>query len=131
MNRFKKMELSKPSVNILSAEAELKGDILLLGDLRIDGKLYGNIHCEGKLTVGTSGYIEGQITCFNAEIAGEIKGTIGSSGLIILKNSSKFAGDINTKSIMVELGATVSMICKTDKSYETNKDTTDSLKNRF
>lgn len=116
MNRFKTID--KPSVNILSAEVELKGDIKLKGDLRIDGKLYGNIHCEGKLTVGTSGYIEGQIICFNAEIAGEIKGTIDSPGLIILKNSSKFTGDIKTESIMVELGATVSMTCKTEKVYE-------------
>ena len=118
MNRFKKMELSKPSINMLSSSAELKGDIRLEGDLRIDGKLYGNIHCEGKLTLGTSGYIEGQIICFNAEIAGEIKGTIDSPGLIILKNSSKFTGDIKTESIMVELGAIISMTCKTEKSYE-------------
>lgn len=116
--RFRKIDISKPSVNMLSTESELRGDLSLEGDLRIDGKLYGNIHCEGKLTLGTSGYIEGQIICFNAEIAGEIKGTIDSPGLIILKNSSKFTGNINTESIMVELGAIVSMTCKTEKLYE-------------
>lgn len=111
---FKTKDLIKPSVNMLGAITEVKGDISIEGDFRTDGKIYGNIKCTGKITIGATSYIEGQIECEDAEIAGEIKGNIKANGLVILKETSKFTGNINTNKITIETGANVSISCATD-----------------
>ena len=117
--RFKFMlgdkELISPTVNMLSAGTEVKGDIVTSGDLRIDGSLKGNVTCKGKLTIGTTGNIEGQIDCQNAEISGDVNGSIVATELVILKETSKFNGDIDTTKLMVEAGAKLTITCKTNK----------------
>lgn len=110
---FRTKELAIPTVNMLSTGTEVKGDVNINGDFRIDGKLFGNITCTGKLTIGPSGYIEGQIQCKNAEIAGQVKGTLNVDELLTLKETSKFEGDLITDKITIEVGAKTIMTCKT------------------
>lgn len=113
---FATKEFAIPSVNMLGSVTTLKGDIWIDGDFRIDGKLFGNIKCTGKITIGTTGYIEGQLECKDAEISGVVKGSIKAIGLITLKESSTFTGDITTSKIMVESGSKISITCVTDVS---------------
>lgn len=99
------------SVNIVGAGTVIEGDITTNGDMRIDGSHTGSINVKGKLVVGVSGSIEGEIICQNADISGTIKGKIGVAELLSLKASSKLTGDIITNKIAVEPGATFSGSC--------------------
>jgi cytoskeletal protein CcmA (bactofilin family) len=100
-----------PSVNILGAGTKIEGDIVTNGDIRIDGTLTGSINVKGKLVVGASGSIEGEIICQNADISGTVKGKIGVAELLSLKASAKLTCDIITNKIAVEPGATFSGSC--------------------
>ncbi len=100
-----------PSVNIIGAGTSIDGDITTNGDMRIDGNLTGSINVKGKLVVGQSGTVEGEIICQNADIMGTIKGKIGVAELLSLKATSKLNGDIITNKIAVEPGATFSGSC--------------------
>ena len=100
-----------PSVNIIGAGTVIEGDITTNGDMRIDGSLTGTINVKGKLVVGASGAVEGEIICQNADISGTIKGKIGVAELLALKSSSKLTGDIITNKIAIEPGATFSGSC--------------------
>jgi cytoskeletal protein CcmA (bactofilin family) len=100
-----------PSVNIIGAGTIIEGDITTNGDMRIDGSLTGTINVKGKLVVGASGMVEGEIICQNADISGIIKGKIGVAELLALKSSSKLTGDIITNKIAIEPGATFSGSC--------------------
>lgn len=100
-----------PSVNIIGAGTIIEGDITTNGDMRIDGSLTGSINVKGKLVVGPSGMIEGEIICQNADISGTIKGKIGVAELLALKSSSKLTGDIITNKIAIEPGAAFSGSC--------------------
>jgi len=111
---FGDKELVMPSVNMLGSDVKLNGDISIDGDFRIDGKIYGNIKCTGKITIGAISYIEGQIECKCAEISGEVKGNIKATELITLKESSKITGDINTGKIIIEPGAILFSTCRTE-----------------
>lgn len=106
-----KNNTSEPSVNLIGAGTFIEGDITTNGDIRIDGTLTGSINVKGKLVVGVSGSIEGEIICQNADVSGTIKGKIGVSELLSLKASSKLNGDIITNKIAVEPGATFSGSC--------------------
>ena len=78
---------------------------------RIDGALKGNINITGKLVVGPSGNIEGNIICQNADISGEIHGKVTVSEFLSLKASAKVLGDIVTGKISIEPNATFTGTC--------------------
>jgi cytoskeletal protein CcmA (bactofilin family) len=100
-----------PSVNIIGAGTFIEGDINSNGDMRIDGSLTGTINVKGKLVVGPTGSVEGEIICQNADISGTVKGKIGVAELLSLKSSSKLNGDIITNKIAIEPGAVFSGSC--------------------
>jgi len=108
-----KNELTPPSINMLGAGSEVNGDITIDGDLRIDGKISGNILCSGKLLISSFGYVEGTIKCKNAEISGDVIGSINATDLITLKETSKLNGDIVAGKLIVEAGAILTMKCST------------------
>lgn len=99
------------SINLIGNGTNIVGDITSNGDLRIDGTLNGNLTISGKLVVGTTGKIEGNIQCQNADISGEINGKVTVSELLALKASAKILGDIITGKISIEPNATFTGTC--------------------
>jgi cytoskeletal protein CcmA (bactofilin family) len=93
------------SINLIGNGTIITGDIKSNGDVRIDGVLKGNLSITGKLVVGPSGNIEGNISCQNADVSGEIHGKINVKELLILKSTAKLLGDFVTERIVIENGA--------------------------
>jgi cytoskeletal protein CcmA (bactofilin family) len=100
-----------PSVNIIGAGTVIEGDIRSESDIRIDGTLNGSLLTKGKLVIGPSGSVEGEISCQNADISGIINGKIKVSELLVLKSSSKLTGEIVTNKLSIEPGANFSGSC--------------------
>ncbi|MFC2101557.1 polymer-forming cytoskeletal protein [Bacteroidota bacterium] len=120
MAKVKEQEI--PSINLLSSGTTVKGDIKLAGDFRIDGTLVGTIDCKGKVVVGTSGVIEGEIICQNADFSGQIKAQVKVTGLLTLKESSRFSGDIITNKLAIEPGAKFSGSCQMEHNEHTQSE---------
>ena len=99
------------SVNLIGAGTKIKGNIQSAGDIRIDGTLIGTITSKGKVVVGSTGTVEGEITCENADISGTIKVKISVSNILLLKPTAKLTGDIVTSKLAIESGATFSGSC--------------------
>jgi len=111
-----------PSINLLGAGTTIKGDVKSNGDIRIDGSLVGSIHSKGKIIIGETGRVEGEIVCKNAEISGEAKAQITISELLTLKASAKIQGDITTNKLAIEPGAKFTGTCNMDNAgYKTEK----------
>jgi len=100
------------SVNLLGQGTEINGDIISNGDFRIDGTLKGSIKSKGKIVVGPTGKIEGEMTCKNADLSGEVNAKITISELLTMKSTAKFCGDIITNKLAIEPGAKFSGSCK-------------------
>jgi cytoskeletal protein CcmA (bactofilin family) len=99
------------SINLIGNGTSITGDINSNGDVRIDGALKGNITISGKLVIGISGKIEGNVICQNADISGEIHGKITVNETLSLKTSAKILGDIITAKISIEPNATFTGTC--------------------
>jgi len=97
--------------NHINSDTVIEGSIKARGNLRIDGKLTGSLECQGRVVIGASGVIEGDIRCENAEIEGSIKANITVSELLSLKSTAKVQGDILTKKLAIEPGATFTGSC--------------------
>lgn len=100
-----------PSVNIIGAGTVIEGDIKSDGDIRVDGTLNGSLLTKGKLVLGPTGMVEGEVSCQNADISGTINGKIKVAELLSLKTTSKLTGDISTNKLSIEPGANFSGSC--------------------
>ena len=105
-------EIDASAINIIRSGTEIKGDIICKGDIRIEGKLFGNLQTEGKLVVGESGVIEGNVECANATISGGMKVNINVNELLELKSTANLVGEIVTNKLQIEPGANFSGSCK-------------------
>lgn len=101
-----------PSVNIIGNGTDINGNIKSNGDLRIDGFIKGNIHATGKVVVGSTGRVEGEIICQNADISGDVKAHIKVTELLSLKANAVVSGDILTNKLAIEPGAVFTGACK-------------------
>ncbi len=97
--------------NILSSGTRITGDINAEEDIRIDGTVEGNITCKGKIVVGASSSVIGNIESCNIELLGQVKGNITCRERIILRASSILYGDIKTSIIEIEPGAQFEGAC--------------------
>ena len=98
-------------VNLIGVGTTISGDITSSGDIRVDGTLKGSINTKGKVVVGSTGVVEGDVVCQNADISGELKAKISVSELLSLKTTAKLDGDIVTNKLAIEPGATFSGSC--------------------
>ncbi len=107
-----KTEMESPSINLLGTGTSVKGNIISAGDIRIDGTLIGSIQSKGKVVVGPTGIVEGEIICQNADMSGNIKAHITVTELLTLKSTSRLVGDVKTSKLAIEPGAMFTGSCK-------------------
>ena len=91
--------------NALAAGTTIKGNIITETDFRLDGKVEGDISCNGKIVIGPKGSVTGNIVSENAEILGEVDGSVKVSAKLILKSTAIIKGDIYTQSLEIEPNA--------------------------
>jgi cytoskeletal protein CcmA (bactofilin family) len=98
-------------LNRIVAGTTIEGEINTDSNIRIDGVVKGTITAKGRLVVGASGKIDGNIVCENADIEGTITGKIAINGLLSLKSTARLECDITTKKLSIEPGAVFTGTC--------------------
>ena len=99
-------------INIITNGTIIKGDITATGDFRLDGTLEGNIQLNGKLVVGDTGVVNGNVLCMNANIIGTVNGNLSVKELLSLHNTARVKGDILINKLSIEPGAVFSGKCR-------------------
>jgi cytoskeletal protein CcmA (bactofilin family) len=109
MAMFDKKEVSAVSnpkaMNQLGQGTVINGEINSDADIRIDGMVRGNVISKGKIVLGATGVIEGDIHSENAYLEGRVSGNVEVTDLLILSKTSFVNGDISIKKLVVEEGA--------------------------
>lgn len=107
----KNTEFDFSAMNKIGDGTSINGDINSNGDIRIDGSIVGSVNCKGKLILGASGSVQGDIICANAELSGSVKGNVHVAELLNLKSSATVNGEISTGKLSIEPGANFSGTC--------------------
>ena len=95
------------ATNVLTQGIEINGSIRFTNDMIIDGKVEGEITSEkGKVTIAENATIKGDVKAGEVKLYGKVEGTI-KSDRCELKGKSHLKGDITTKTLSMEEGATL------------------------
>lgn len=94
-------------INFIGAGTTVKGKIRTNDDVRIDGKVEGDINTKTKVIVGEHGKVVGEILANSATISGNIDGSVTTKESITLMKNSQVTGNVSTKNLVVETGAFV------------------------
>lgn len=100
------------SSNVIGKGTVLEGSIETAGNIRIDGRINGNIKSKSKIALGNSCHVDGNISAQNADIEGTVKGRVEISEMLVLKATATVHGDIVTGKLVVEPGAVFNGSCK-------------------
>lgn len=73
------------------------GDVRAEKDMRVDGKIVGQINSQALVHIGPKGRVEGHITCNTIIIEGDVYGNVEAATSITLEASGKLVGDTKTK----------------------------------
>jgi cytoskeletal protein CcmA (bactofilin family) len=90
---------------------KITGDIVTQADFRLDGELIGNFKSNGKLVIGASGIIKGDVNCKNADIEGRFDGKIQVVELLNIKSTATIIGEVSIGKLAVEPGASFTATC--------------------
>ncbi|MBA3833099.1 MAG: polymer-forming cytoskeletal protein [Chthoniobacterales bacterium] len=92
--------------DVLSSDVEIKGSIKFQKELLIDGKVEGEIHSEGVLTIGENADIRAEIKTKSITVYGKVHGNITVAERCELKSKSTLQGDLKAARLVIEEGAT-------------------------
>lgn len=121
MAKYIEPEVNNNVTNHIGVGTQVEGNIISTGDIRIDGQLKGNLETKGKLVLGKTGSVEGEIKCKNSVVEGKIQGKIFVAELLSLKATSKIYGDITTNKLAIEPEAQFTGNCNMNSNVRIEK----------
>ena len=119
---------SSGSNNSIVTGTKLEGTINANSDIRIDGELVGKLFCKGRVIIGPTGMVDGEVDCQNAIIEGKFTGNLKVAELLNVKETASISGDIKTDKINIQAGASFNGNCNMGgQSIKSSKKGNDAL----
>ncbi len=100
------MDTNKGTETIIAADVEITGTIKTTGSIQFNGKLDGDLHCEGATTIGKSATVKGNLFVDSITLEGSITGNVTAKDRIQMLATARVNGDIKAKRLTVEDGVT-------------------------
>lgn len=101
------------SASVFAKDLVVKGDIENQGDLRVDGKLTGNILGTGTITVAEPGEVCGNVEGQRVIVMGRVDGNVTGTQRVEILEKAVVQGDVVSGRISVDEGAVVTGMFKT------------------
>ena len=111
------MAKSEPNVNVnsisrISTGTVIKGEIMSPYDIRIDGTFEGKVQTRGRVVVGETANVKGDIVCENIDLWGKVEGNVFVKDTLALMEGCVVNGNLHIRRLSVELGSTFNGNCR-------------------
>jgi cytoskeletal protein CcmA (bactofilin family) len=90
---------------VLGAGVTLEGKIEGDGDVRITGKVKGEIRIGGDLIIDRGARLNAKVSAANVTLGGELEGNIAATGQVKLLESCQMIGDLKATTLTVAAGS--------------------------
>ena len=104
--------------NTIAQGTIFEGDLKSEGDFRIEGEIQGTLITKGKVVIGSTGKIDGSLSCKNADIEGGFKGKLTVQETLSLRATARVEGEVETGKLAVEPGASFNAHCQMKDSVK-------------
>lgn len=98
-------------VNIIGDGTTIEGTLTAKSDVRISGRVVGDVRVEGKTVITPEGIVEGEVESGSADIAGRVVGQVRVKDRLVLKESARVEGDLHIGKLVIEDGAVFTGRC--------------------
>lgn len=105
----------------IGRSVQVNGDIAGKTDLRIAGKVYGNVSIDGELILEKLAIIEGDVKCGAAILAGVIKGNVDCKSKLVLQDNAKIIGNVKAEQLIINEGSILQGNCDMNESQARKK----------
>lgn len=92
-------------LNLIGPGTVVEGNIRTKGNIRIDGKVRGEVHSTENLAIGAGGEVEGGLSGKNVIVGGRVTGNVSSVEKLVLEAKSVVHGDIRAQRLVIDEGA--------------------------
>lgn len=99
------------SINSLVSGTKISGTLTADSDIRIDGIIEGDLICKGRVIIGPSGKISGEVKCQNAVIEGTFEGTLEVNDVLDIRETGAVNGQVNTGKLVIAPGGVFNVNC--------------------
>jgi cytoskeletal protein CcmA (bactofilin family) len=96
---------SEPSMAFISEGSEVVGTCSFNGSVVVSGRVKGEIHASGTLTIGRAGHVEARLQAPVVIVEGEVVGSIVATERIELREKAHVSGDLETPALIIEESA--------------------------
>jgi cytoskeletal protein CcmA (bactofilin family) len=103
---------SPDQINMIGEGTVIEGTLRSESDVRVSGRVVGNLDVKGKVIIAKEGSINGELVAISADIAGDVQGQILIKELCVLKGPARVDADIKSARIVVEEGAVFNGQCE-------------------
>jgi len=97
---------------VVAAGSTIEGKFSATENVRLDGKVKGEVRCSQRLVMGETGRVDGNVHTKDGIILGTIEGELIAEGSLHLKSTAVIRGTITAKTLMVDEGARYIGECK-------------------
>ncbi|RXK85121.1 polymer-forming cytoskeletal protein [Chlorobaculum sp. 24CR] len=95
------------TMNLIAKSAVLEGTLMIEGDLKVEGKIIGDIIANGNIMLEDGGFIEGNVKACALIVGGSFKGNAEISGECLVSSTGNVEGDLVINILNVNAGAHV------------------------
>ncbi|MFA6392308.1 MAG: polymer-forming cytoskeletal protein [Patescibacteria group bacterium] len=106
----------KETETIIGPSVKVEGDFHGEGSIVVEGQVVGTLKTNQDLKIGTNAKIKADLEAANVLISGEVIGDLYVKGKTELKSTAKVTGNIKTKIISIEAGASLNGNCVCDQN---------------
>ena len=86
---------------LIGPEMVLKGELVSEENIRLRGRVEGNISTSGSLFIDSTGQVKGDITAENVIVEGSVEGTVIAAQKFELRPSGRIQGDIRASVVAI------------------------------
>ena len=105
-------KISADNTCVLAAGTIIEGNLSTLENIRLDGKVKGDVTCGKRLVMGEDAKVEGNVVAQQATIKGYIQGNVTVRETLELMSSAKVKGIITASQLTVEQGGKYEGECR-------------------
>ena len=97
----------QPGLSVITSDLRVEGELHATGDIRIEGKVKGNLRIDGEVIVANGGWVEGDVHAKESVIAGQVHGSIVGHERVELQATAMVRGNLTAPKLVIQEGGVV------------------------